>query len=145
VEGVSTKKVFLSLIISLAASLLFASNAYSATADAEIKALLQTVGSSGCVFIRNGSEHSATEAENHLRLKYRNGKRYATSAEKFIEQLASKSSWTGSVYQIRCPGVGTVPSGQWLTERLQEQRLEADSDELSAPAATSNASSGPSR
>ena len=34
----------------------------------------------------------ADDAADHLRLKHRRGKRYATSAETFIDRLASKSS-----------------------------------------------------
>jgi hypothetical protein len=57
-----------------------------------------------------------------MRLKYRRGKRYATTAELFIERLASKSSFSGKLYKIECPGGEAVPSGKWLTARLQEYR-----------------------
>ena len=38
---------------------------------AEIEYLLEAIGSSACMFIRNGERHAATEAESHLRMKYR--------------------------------------------------------------------------
>jgi hypothetical protein len=57
-----------------------------------------------------------------MRMKYRRGKRYATTAELFIERLASKSSFSGKPYKIECPGGDTVLSGDWLTARLQEYR-----------------------
>ena len=92
------------------------------TADVEIEHLITTVGESGCTFIRNGSRHDADDAASHMRLKYRRGKRYAPTAELFIERLASKSSFSGKPYAIECPGNDAVPSGDWLTARLQEYR-----------------------
>lgn len=91
-------------------------------AEVEIEHLITTVGESGCTFIRNGSRHDADDAASHMRLKYHRGKRYAPTAELFIERLASKSSFSGKPYAIECPGSGTVPSGDWLTARLQEYR-----------------------
>jgi hypothetical protein len=90
--------------------------------EVEIEYLITTVGESGCTFIRNGSRHDAEDAASHMRLKYRRGKRYATTAELFIERLASKSSFSGKLYKIECPGGEAVPSGKWLTARLQEYR-----------------------
>lgn len=90
--------------------------------EVEIEYLITTVGESGCTFIRNGSRHDAEDAASHMRLKYRRGKRYATTAELFIERLASKSSFSGKSYAIECPGGDAVPSGEWLTARLQEYR-----------------------
>jgi hypothetical protein len=48
----------------------------SASADAkesatEIHYLLTSIGSSNCAFIRNGDSHSAEDAEEHLRMKYK--------------------------------------------------------------------------
>ena len=91
-------------------------------AETEIEHLIATVGESGCNFIRNGSRHDAEDAASHMRLKYRRGKRYATTAELFIERLASKSSFTGKPYKIECPGSDAVPSGDWLMARLHEYR-----------------------
>jgi len=93
--------------------------------EVEIEYLITTVGESGCTFIRNGSRHDAEDAASHMRLKYRRGKRYATTAELFIERLASKSSFSGKSYAIECPGGDAVPSGEWLTARLNEFRAQA--------------------
>ena len=57
--------------------------------DREIDHLLETVAGSGCVFIRNGKEHDAAKARDHLALKRRKGKRYYSNTEEFIERLAS--------------------------------------------------------
>jgi hypothetical protein len=90
--------------------------------DSEIDHLLDAIGNSECVFIRNGSRHSPEKAEEHLRMKYKRGRRYAASAEKFIENLASKSSMTRKLYMMECPGSEAEPSGEWLTQRLEEFR-----------------------
>ena len=101
--------------------------AYADDAEVEIEYLVSTIGASDCTFIRNGKRHDADDAEAHLRMKYRRGKRYAPTAELFIERLASKSSMTGRLYKIDCPGSEAVPSGDWLTARLQEYRAQASS------------------
>jgi hypothetical protein len=105
--------------------LLWSATAFAGDAEVEIEYLITTVGESGCTFIRNGSRHDAEDAASHMRLKYRRGKRYATTAELFIERLASKSSFSGKPYAIECPGSKAVPSGDWLTARLQEFRTHA--------------------
>ena len=94
------------------------SSTYAQTdAEAEITALIAAVRESGCEFNRNGSMHSAEAAAEHLELKYSRGKRYADSAEAFIERLASKSSWSGKPYEMICDGE-TQPAGDWLTATL---------------------------
>ncbi len=92
---------------------------------AEIDFLLTSIGSSNCTFIRNGERHDSRAAEEHLRMKYRRGKRYATSSEKFVERLASKSSLSRKLYYIECEGEEKVPSGDWLMARLGEYRTRA--------------------
>ena len=59
----------------------------------------------------------------HLELKYSRGKRYADSAEAFIDCLARKrkSFWSGEPYQLICDGE-TQPAGDWLTMRLEALR-----------------------
>ncbi len=95
-------------------------------ADAEIEYLLETVGSSDCVFTRNGKDYSSKAAESHLRLKLRKGARYVDTAESFIENLATESSWTGKPYSIQCPGEAQVPSARWLTAALADYRSQAE-------------------
>jgi len=96
---------------------------------AEIDYLLRSIGSSDCTFIRNGERYDSGTAEDHLRMKYRRGKRYATSAELFIERLASKSSMSGKLYTMECPDSETVPSGEWLTARLHEYRAQVSNSQ----------------
>ncbi len=89
---------------------------------AEIEYLLTTIGNSDCTFIRNGKRHDARDAEAHLRMKYRRGKRYAPTSEKFIERLASKSSLSKNPYYIECDSEERIAFGQWLMQRLNELR-----------------------
>jgi hypothetical protein len=88
----------------------------------EIDFLLTVIGESGCTFIRNGKEHNATDAEKHLRTKYRRAKRYAPTTEKFIENLASRSSMSKKPYMIECEGQHAVETGAWLEARLENFR-----------------------
>jgi hypothetical protein len=90
-------------------------------AEDEIRWLIQAVADSHCEFDRNGKRYSAATAAEHLELKYTRGKRYADSAEAFIERLATKSSWTGETYWMICDG-DQAPAAQWLSMRLEELR-----------------------
>ena len=89
---------------------------------AEIDYLLSAIGNSGCAFIRNGERHDSREAEDHLRMKYRRGKRYAPTSEKFIERLASASSLSKKLYYMECEGEERIASGLWLMNLLNEYR-----------------------
>jgi hypothetical protein len=105
--------------------LLFCLLPFVALADdavpAEIDYLLSSIGSSDCTFIRNGERYDSRSAEDHLRMKYRRGKRYAPTSEEFIERLASNSYLSKKLYYIECEGE-KMPSGDWLTKRLGEFR-----------------------
>ena len=89
-------------------------------AAAEIEYLLTALGQSDCIFIRNGKEYSSMEAESHLRMKYERGRKYADSADQFIDRLASNSSWSGKPYYIQCPGEDQQQTSAWLTQRLAQ-------------------------
>ena len=107
----------------LALFLLLGFSAATANDDEQlIEALLVAVGDSECTFIRNGKEHAAEDAEAHLRMKYRRGKRHVSSVETFIRRIATKSSMSGKLYRIRCGDAEAVPSADWLNQRLEEIR-----------------------
>ena len=90
-------------------------------AETEIQYLLAFVADSNCDFIRNGTSHESAEAADHLRLKYSRGRKYASTAEQFIDQLASESSWTGKPYTVNCGG-RTEPVRDWLGRALTDYR-----------------------
>lgn len=96
----------------------------SAPVRAEIDALLSKLQASGCVFNRNGSWYSGTEAKDHLlrKLEYIEGKSTVQSTEMFIELAAAKSSFSGKPYQVRCGTEAAVESQQWLSRQLTDLR-----------------------
>lgn len=88
---------------------------------ARIEALLARVRVSGIVFIRNGSDHTAEEAAKHLGDKWSRAGDRITTAEEFIEQLASRSSQSGEAYRVRLPDGTEREAGPWLREQLAAQ------------------------
>ena len=89
--------------------------------DPEISHLLAVIGASGCVFIRNGKQHTADEAVEHLEKKYRRAGDRVGDAESFIDRIASESSLSGRPYLIDCDGALT-PTREWLTAKLGAYR-----------------------
>ena len=108
------------LSLTLLATSSFSSSAQTES-EIEIRWLIQAVRDSDCQFDRNGTLHSAESAANHLELNYSRGKRYADSAEAFIERLARQSSWTGEPYRLICEG-NAMPAANWLTTKLDEMQ-----------------------
>ena len=100
--------------------------ALAAGADAqhEIEQLIRMVAESDCTFIRNGKRYAADKAADHLRLKYRRGRKYANTAEQFIERLASKSSMSGKRYYLECDGEPRTETGAWLARALATLRTD---------------------
>jgi hypothetical protein len=110
------------------AFLLSASLALAAPQSAEIEALLGYLKNlDGAVFIRNGSEHTATEAAAHLRLKWEKQAGKIKTTEDFIALCSAKSSLSGQRYQIRLKDGQLRYADELLTEHLRQIR-EAKSD-----------------
>lgn len=76
----------------------------------------------GAVFIRNGSEHSNTEAADHLQTKWEKHRNEVHTAVEFIEELASASGLTGEDYTIRFKDGSVRTTRDVLLEELK--RLE---------------------
>jgi hypothetical protein len=106
-----------------------------AFAQTEINYLLASVASSSCDFYRNGTWYDGKRAQAHLRYKYESlaARGLINTAEDFIELAASKSSFSGRAYAIRCAGRATVPSSQWLWEALVRYRAFAGSSNETTP------------
>ena len=115
------------LLLAAAVLLIGTARADEVTMNAEIDYLLDTVGESRCVFIRNGKEHAASAARDHLRTKRKRGRRHFDSADEFIERLASRSSLSGKDYMIRC-GDELVTANAWFTAALERYRESAKTD-----------------
>lgn len=93
-----------------------------AIARPEINQLIEAVEKSGCTFHRNGKAHDAKDGADHLRLKLKRGGKYANTTERFIERLASKSSWTGKPYMIELPNGKQQTMQSWLEAELAKIR-----------------------
>jgi hypothetical protein len=100
----------------------FAHAAQTQETQTEISYLLTYVGSSGCDFFRNGSWYDSKRAEEHLRNKYAALSAGVDTAEEFIEKTATKSSFSGRAYQVKCGGGDIVSSHDWLIDTLTRFR-----------------------
>ncbi|PCC14623.1 hypothetical protein CIK86_14645 [Pseudoalteromonas sp. JB197] len=86
--------------------------------DQEVQYLITFISNSNATFIRNGDEHTSKEAAEHLAMKYRKAKRYAKTADDFINNLASKSSWSGKAYTVILSSGAKLTANSWLTNEL---------------------------
>ncbi len=74
----------------------------------------------GAYFWRNGEYHTAKEAAEHLRLKFKNAGSKIKTAKQFIDNIATKSSMTGTVYKIKFKDGKIVESKTFLYQKLGE-------------------------
>jgi hypothetical protein len=87
----------------------------------KIEALINSVGQlKGAVFIRNGSEHDAAAAAEHLRRKLDYAGKRIHTADQFIDKLATGSSMIGKPYKIRFADGHTVESAVYFREQLRK-------------------------
>jgi hypothetical protein len=95
------------------------------TARREVELLLAAIEYSGCEFFRNGSWYGGAQARLHLRQKYDYlvARNQVASAEQFIDEVATKSSFSGQPYRVRCSQGIEVPSQQWMREQLARIRV----------------------
>lgn len=92
---------------------------------AEIDGLMARMSASGCQFERNGSWHSGKDARKHLlrKLDYIEGRRETLQrTEQFIDLAASKSSFSGRPYRVKCGAGEALPSRDWLHRELKTLR-----------------------
>jgi hypothetical protein len=126
-QGIETlmQAWFVSVAISLLSAMASAQQD-QALEQARIQFLLDSIAHlDSAVFIRNGTEHSAAAAAEHLAYKLsRAQKSYFApdksewTAEMFIEKLATQSSLSAALYKIRFADGSEVPSGEWLKQQL---------------------------
>ncbi len=77
-------------------------------------------------FIRNGTEYSCEEAGRFLRGKMDAMGGEVTSAREFIERIASKSSMSGTPYQVKFADGRLIPAAKFLGDELKRlERLPA--------------------
>ena len=73
----------------------------------------------GAVFIRNGSEYNATDAQQHLRHKLAFAGERIKTAEQFIKYCASQSSVSHQPYRIRFANGQTVNTATFFEQELK--------------------------
>lgn len=119
----SGSKLLAFLAVALLAPVM-ATAAPSPQARREIGQLMDALASSSCEFSRNGSWYDAARARAHLQRKYDYllKKNLVDTAEQFIDRAASRSSFSGKAYRVRCPGGVEQDSAAWFRARLQRQR-----------------------
>ena len=126
------------LLVILLAGLAFLQTADAAQPQAkqtEIAYLLTYIGNSGCDFYRNGSWYDSKRAEDHLRSKYAaiSAGGGIDTAEDFIDKTATKSSFSGRAYEVRCNGGDVVSSHDWLIETLSRYRASLEAEQKEGP------------
>ena len=116
------------LIVKVVILIAFLSYSFQATAkdnqsrtNYEIKILLEFVQTSQCQFNRNGSWYESVEAAKHINKKYQYAlkKGSVETAEDFINYAATKSSFSGKEYTVRCKDGLSLKSAAWLTSELR--------------------------
>ena len=133
-DGISSRRSLLIVLASLAV-LPYADAAQTQETRTEISYLLTYVGSSGCDFFRNGSWYGSKQAEGHLRTKYAalSAGGGADTAEEFIAKTATKSSFSGRAYEVRCGRGDIVSSHDWLIDTLTRFRASEAKAEKEQP------------
>ena len=115
-------KMLLALLFAVLLPL--AATAQGLTEAGKIEALIASVERlPGAVFIRNGSEHDARQAAEHLRKKWKYAGKRVKTAEDFISCCASASSMSGTKYRIRFADGHSVYAQDYFREQLR--RIEA--------------------
>ncbi|SHM21989.1 DUF5329 family protein [Rhizobacter sp. OV335] len=101
----------------------FALTAQAAPSEAErarIERLIAFVaGQTGLKFVRNGGAYSPADAAKFLRGKFDKMGEHVTTAQQFIDEIASRSSTTGQAYQIRFADGRSLPVAQFLGDELK--------------------------
>ncbi len=86
---------------------------------AKIEYLLERIGKSPYNFIRNGTQHSGKKAEAHLKWKYLRNQKNATTAEQFIDQIATRSKISGEKYWVVLPDKRRIALRDFLLYELR--------------------------
>ncbi len=115
------KKFLAILMLSLVAAARAATPPTPAAED-EIRHLLQFVRDSQATFIRNGKEYPPEEATAHMQRKWDYHRKQISTADDFIRLTATRSLFSGKLYQIRLADGTTLESGAWLTNELVRHR-----------------------
>lgn len=110
------RRALLSTLLVLCAP---ASAGISTAEQARIDRLIDYVETrKGVVFMRNGTDYSSEEAAKFMRGKMKMMGGDVTTAQQFIDQIASKSSTTGQAYLVRFNDGKTQTVAKFLGDEL---------------------------
>jgi hypothetical protein len=98
------------------------SEAVATSVDNEIEHLLDYVRQSDVVFIRNGTEHKASVAAEHMQKKRQRFKDQIRTAEDFIRLAATRSLLSNQPYLVRTGDGNTQECSTWLQNELNRFR-----------------------
>ena len=88
----------------------------------EVQHLLNYVKNSECKIDRNGTVHDGKDALGHIQKKYDYYRNDIKTTEDFIFLSATKSTMSGKLYNVICPGGATEPVKDWLMRELKRYR-----------------------
>ena len=97
----------------------------AAETSREVAALLSLLRGSTCRFERNGKWYDGERAAAHLqrKLDYATGRgRSPASSEQFIEEAATRSSFSGREYKVQCGDAVAMPARTWFLAALRQLR-----------------------
>lgn len=115
------KKILLSLVVLIIATIGAEAHKKHMTENQKIEKLINYVANSkDIIFIRNGDEHSATDAAKHLQRKRDWFGDDITSAKQFIEKAATKSSMSGKYYTVKLKNGTVIKNSKFLLDKLKE-------------------------
>jgi len=92
----------------------------------EIQHLIDFAARSGCVFVRNASEHTPAETVNRIWRKYEHYRESIDSAETVIDLGAATTPLSGRPCWIRCGSDPPVQSRIRLPQELARSRQQRD-------------------
>ena len=95
--------------------------AVAAAQETEIDYLLGAVEGSSCRFVRNDITYSSEEFLGHLRSKMERNAQLISSAEEFIEKIATRSSVSEIPYVAICDGQLKITQ-DWFFDLLATYR-----------------------
>lgn len=91
-----------------------------------VEGLLKAVAQSGGVrFERNGQSVNGADAARFLRAKWERQGSTVTTAEDFINQIATRSSTTGQTYRVCVSQGACIDAASWLRQRLSAMEASA--------------------
>jgi hypothetical protein len=96
-----------------------------AAEQSKIDYLLGEVKNAKATFLRNGREHTPARAAAHLARKLKFAGRRVQTVRDFIVGIATRSSDSGKIYEVRWPDGRKQPLGDWLMKQLVEYEKRA--------------------